>query len=64
MVDDASGRELGIVTGWQDSGGPILLEVDGGRLLVPFARAILKKIDTAGREIRVELPEGLENVND
>ena len=52
-----------MVTGWQETGGPIVLEVDSGRILVPFVKSIFKKIDPAGREIRAELPEGLEELN-
>jgi len=63
MVDDSSGREIGKVTGWQETGGPVVLEVDDGRLLVPFAKSILKRIDPAARVIRSELPEGLEDLN-
>jgi 16S rRNA processing protein RimM len=63
MVEDSSGREVGTVTSWQETGGPVLLEVDGGRVLVPFARSILKKLDPLEREIRVDLPEGLEKLN-
>jgi 16S rRNA processing protein RimM len=62
MLDDASGREFGTVTGWQEPGGPILLEIDDGRMLVPFVKAFLKKVDVGDREIRVELPEGLDDL--
>lgn len=63
LVDDGSGRQMGVVTGWQETGGPIVLEIDSGRILVPFVKVILRKIDPAGREIRVELPAGLEDLN-
>ena len=63
LVDEGSGRVLGMVTGWQETAGPVLLEVDDGRVLVPFAKSILKAVDTAGREIRAELPDGLETLN-
>jgi 16S rRNA processing protein RimM len=63
MLDNGSGREIGIVTGWQETAGPVLLEVDDGRVLVPFARSILKTVDCAKREIRAELPDGLESLN-
>jgi ribosomal 30S subunit maturation factor RimM len=33
--------------------------VDGREILVPFARAICREIDVAGKIIRVQLPEGL-----
>jgi 16S rRNA processing protein RimM len=63
LLDDSSGREIGIVTGWQETAGPVLLEVDDGRVLVPFARSILKTVDCARREIRAALPDGLESLN-
>jgi 16S rRNA processing protein RimM len=50
-------RRLGVVTGWQDNGGPALLEV--GDLLIPFAREICVEIDVEGRRIGVNAPEGL-----
>ncbi len=58
--DRASDRLIGRVTGWEEYGGPSLLEVDGGRLLIPFVKPICPEIDPANRVIRVELPEGLE----
>jgi 16S rRNA processing protein RimM len=69
MVDDAAGELIGIVSGWQElsAGGQVLLEVDEGRgiepLLVPYASAVLKKIDVAARELRATLPEGLRELN-
>ena len=60
-VETTGGRCLGEVTGWQDNGRQLLLEV--GILLVPFVRAICTTIDPAGRRIVVELPEGLEEIN-
>lgn len=66
VVDRLTGERLGVVTGWQDSGGPGLLEVerpDGGQMLVPFARSICVEIDVPGRSIRVDLPEGLKDLN-
>jgi 16S rRNA processing protein RimM len=64
VVDAATGNVAGIVTGWQElGGGPVVLELDEGRILVPYAKAILKKIDLDAREIRAELPEGLVNLN-
>jgi len=67
MVDDAAGTPIGSVIGWRETGGPVLLEVDDGRggdpLMIPFVRSIFKKIDLAGREIRVDLPGGLLDLN-
>ena len=58
-----SDRLIGRVTGWEEYGGPALLEVDDGRLLIPFVKAICREIDPGGRVIRVELPEGLETLS-
>jgi 16S rRNA processing protein RimM len=64
IVDRSAGTVVGVVTGWQESGaGPVLLEVDDGRVLVPYARAILREIDLKAREIRAELPDGLVDLN-
>jgi len=60
--DRGTGELLGVVTGWQDAGGPGLLEV-AGNLLIPFARSICVEIDTRARKIEVKLPEGLKDLN-
>jgi 16S rRNA processing protein RimM len=59
--DKASGRNLGEVTGWQEYGGPALLEVkSGGReVLVPFVPLICTKVDVAAKRIEIDAPEGL-----
>ena len=62
VVERGTGRSLGKVTGWEDSGGPGLLVVEGG-LLIPFARSICVEIDPATRRITVDLPEGLKDLN-
>lgn len=61
-VEALDGRKIGEVTGWQDVGGPVLLEV-GDDLLIPYEKAICQEVDLAGRRIRVDLPEGLEELN-
>jgi 16S rRNA processing protein RimM len=58
--DLLSNRLIGRVTGWEEYGGPSLLEVDNGRLLIPFVKAICPEVDTAAKLIRVQLPDGLE----
>lgn len=67
VQDRATGRRLGTVTGWVETGGPALLAVerkaDRAEILIPFARSICVEIDPAGRRIVVELPEGLEELN-
>lgn len=57
---------IGTVRGIEDFGGApissVVLNVeapDGREILVPFARAICKEIDVAGKVIRAEVPEGL-----
>jgi len=65
-VFDATGRSLGVVTDFEETGGAPVLEVktpDGRELLIPFARSICVNIDTAARRIEVHLPEGLEDLN-
>ena len=60
---DANGTRLGAVTGWEEYGGPGLMEVDG-RWLVPFTPSICKDVDVAARRIVVDLPDGLRDLNE
>jgi 16S rRNA processing protein RimM len=62
VVEREGGAVLGRVTGLQDGGSSGLLEV-GGRLLIPFVRAICVGIDPEGRRIVVDLPAGLKELN-
>ena len=62
VVERGTGVSLGQVTGF-DEGGPSGLLKVGPDLLIPFVRAICVAIDTAGRRIEVELPDGLREVN-
>jgi 16S rRNA processing protein RimM len=53
---------IGVVVGVEDYGGPSLLKIqatDGRELLVPFVHAICREIDVAAKIIRVDLPDGL-----
>ena len=63
MVDHRTGKPVGTVTGWQELGGPTVLEVNEGEILVPFAAEMLRNIDLEAKEIRVDLPEGLLDLN-
>jgi 16S rRNA processing protein RimM len=63
VVERESRKLAGTVTGWQETGGPVLLELDGGRVLVPFVKAILEEIDLEAREIRATFPDGLLDLN-
>jgi 16S rRNA processing protein RimM len=67
--EQSFGREIGTVTAVEPTGGVDLLHVarnDGGNdeLLLPFARAICKRIDTENRTIEIDPPEDLLNLND
>jgi 16S rRNA processing protein RimM len=57
----ASGRVVGRVTNFEEYGGPPLLEIDGGRMLIPFVKAICADIRPAERLILADIPEGLED---
>lgn len=58
------GEPIGTVQGWQEYGGPPLLEVSapGGPVLIPFAKSICIEIDLLHRRIVVDLPEGLRDL--
>jgi 16S rRNA processing protein RimM len=55
-----SGRIVGRVTDFEEYGGPPLLEIDRGRLLIPFVKAICVDIRPEEKLILVDLPTGLE----
>jgi len=59
--DRRTKRAIGRVTGWEEYGGRSLLQVDGGRILIPFVKAICVDIRPADRVIETLLPEGLED---
>jgi 16S rRNA processing protein RimM len=61
-VFDATGRSLGVVTDFQETGGTPLLQV-GSDLLIPFAKSICTKIDLERKQIFVDLPDGLLDLN-
>ena len=56
-----SGRAVGKVTAFEEYGGPPLLEIDGGKILIPFVKAICVDIRPEEKLIQVEIPEGLGN---
>ena len=62
---DADGAVRGTVAEANESGGGIMLTVDGpkGRYDVPFAAAICTEIDLESRRIVVALPEGLDDLD-
>ena len=65
-VVDAADGELGEVVDLAEDGGGLILVVEGEapggglrRVPVPFVAALLRRVDVEGKEIEVELPEGL-----
>jgi 16S rRNA processing protein RimM len=63
LRERASGRRVGTVTGIEEYGGPALLAIDDGRVLIPFVRAICVEIRPEDRLILADLPEGLEHLD-
>jgi 16S rRNA processing protein RimM len=61
-VFDATGRSLGVVTDFQETGGTPLLQV-GENLLIPFAKTICTEIDLEHKRITATLPDGLLDLN-
>jgi 16S rRNA processing protein RimM len=63
-AEDSGETKLGIVSGVQESGTPVL-EVDTpeGEVLIPLATEICRKIDVSARRIEVVMPEGLRELN-
>jgi 16S rRNA processing protein RimM len=60
------GEKIGSVADVQSTGSSVLLVVDseGKEVLIPFHAEICTEVDLAKREIRVELPEGLLELNE
>jgi 16S rRNA processing protein RimM len=60
IVENATGRPLGQVEGFEHYGGPPLmaLTVDTRPVLVPFVNSLCQ-VDLRARTIRVDVPEGL-----
>jgi 16S rRNA processing protein RimM len=66
QVVDQTGRVLGTVQDWLETGGVPLLEIrtqDGKELLIPFVKSMLTNIDLEHRRIEVSLPAGLDELN-
>lgn len=61
VVDIASAEVLGEVEGFQQYGGPLLLEMkrSGREVLIPFVPEICPQVDFESRRIGVILPAGL-----
>jgi 16S rRNA processing protein RimM len=61
-VFDTTGRSLGLVSDFEETGGTPLLRV-GEDLLIPFAKSICTKIDLEHKQIVVDPPDGLLDLN-
>jgi 16S rRNA processing protein RimM len=61
---DVEGIDRGIVIEIEETGGGVLLVVDGprGKFDVPFAADICTKVDLDAKTIVVNLPEGIEDL--
>jgi 16S rRNA processing protein RimM len=67
MVTGPGGEAWGVVTDVLESGGAAVLVIDrpGGReTLVPFSAALCPVIDTAGKRITIDPPDGLWDLNE
>ncbi len=62
LVSDESGEPYGVVSGWYETAGAVLLE--SGSMLVPFVPAICVKVELDNRRILVRLPDGLRELNE
>jgi 16S rRNA processing protein RimM len=62
---DAEGRTRGVVKEAYEGGGGVLLSVEGpkGDFEVPFAAAICTRVDLAAKQIIVDLPKGLDDLD-
>ncbi len=61
---EALETKLGVVTGVQESGTPVLeVETPSGEVLIPLATEICRRIDVSARRIDVVMPEGLRDLN-
>ncbi|MGE0440383.1 MAG: ribosome maturation factor RimM [Gemmatimonadales bacterium] len=60
-VVDGSGEGLGVVTRIDELPTGLLLEVQGKKreFLLPFRKEFVTRVDRAGRQLVVDLPEGL-----
>jgi 16S rRNA processing protein RimM len=61
------GRTYGRIAGWQETGGPVMLEMtprSGGEpVYIPFVKSICVKVDVTGGRIEIDPPEGLLELN-
>jgi 16S rRNA processing protein RimM len=61
VFDNSNNQELGKIVGFSTNNAQDLLQVSDGKIsfYVPFIEAFVKKIDYKTRQIYLDLPEGL-----
>ena len=66
MLLTKDGVAIGCVTGIVPMGDRILLEADrdGKEILIPFTEPVVIEVDPSKKEIRVDLPDGLLELNE
>ena len=59
--DEVTRQDLGLVTGFEQYGGPLLLAVaiEGNEVLIPFVPEICRTVDVHTKRIGVIVPDGL-----
>jgi 16S rRNA processing protein RimM len=64
-VETVDGRSVGAVTGVEGTlrGSRLVIDGAGGEILVPLVADICREIDTAGKRIVIEPPDGLLDLN-
>ena len=66
VVEDGSGRSVGVVNSIWDAGGRNLLVIEdaaGGQQLVPAVEPLLQEVDLEARRIVIDPPPGLLNLD-
>jgi 16S rRNA processing protein RimM len=60
VLNRANGQCIGVLEGWQDYGGPPLMQVAANEreILIPFVPSSCQ-VDLAARTVHVDVPEGL-----
>jgi 16S rRNA processing protein RimM len=65
-VAGAAPREVGVIEDIDRSAGPaplLIVRSASGEILVPFAKAYLRRIDLTAKRVEMALPEGLVDLN-
>jgi len=66
-VETGDGRPVGRVVGVQETGGTPLLVIAGSsggeEVLIPLSASICRLIDTAGKRVVIDPPDGLLDLN-